>query len=68
VLLFGFIVRGAGLAVALPLLVVISALASARFRWRPTLIMAAGLTVFCVLVFLKGLGIPMPTIGHWFGG
>jgi putative tricarboxylic transport membrane protein len=67
-LLFGFIVRGAGLAVALPLLVVISALASARFRWRPTLIMAAGLTVFCVLVFLKGLGIPMPTIGHWFGG
>jgi hypothetical protein len=30
--------------------------------------MAAGLTVFCVLVFLKGLGIPMPTIGHWFGG
>jgi len=68
VLLFGFIVRGAGLAVALPLLIVISALASARFRWRPTLIMAAGLTVFCVLVFLKGLGIPMPTIGHWFGG
>ena len=68
VLLFGLIVRGAGLAVALPLLVVISALASARFRWRPTLIMAAVLTVFCVLVFLKGLGIPLPTIGPWFGG
>jgi putative tricarboxylic transport membrane protein len=68
VLVFGFVVRGAGLAVALPLLVVISALASVRFRWRPTLIMAAGLTVFCVLVFLKGLGIPLPTIGPWFGG
>ena len=67
VLLFGLIVRGAGLAVALPLLVVISALASARFRWRPTLIMAAGLTIFCVLVFLKGLGIPLPVIGPWFG-
>ncbi|HEX9272143.1 MAG TPA: tripartite tricarboxylate transporter TctB family protein, partial [Candidatus Binatia bacterium] len=43
VLVFGFVVRGAGLVVALPLLVIISALASSRFRWRPTLIMAAGL-------------------------
>ena len=68
VVAFGLIVRGAGLAVALPLLVAISALASAKFRWRPTLIMAAGLTIFCVLVFLKGLGIPLPVIGLWFGG
>jgi hypothetical protein len=68
VVVFGLIVRGAGLAVALPLLIVISALASTKFRWRPTLIMAAGLTVFCVLVFLKGLGIPLPVIGPWFGG
>ena len=68
VLLFGFAVRGAGLAVALPLLVVMSAYASTRFRWRPTILMAAGLTIFCVLVFLKGLGIPLPVIGPWFGG
>lgn len=68
VLAFGYIVRGAGLAVALPLLIVISALASAKFRWRPTLVMAVGLTVFCVVVFLKGLGIPLPVIGPWFGG
>jgi len=68
VLMFGFIVRGAGLAVALPLLVIISAGASARFRWWPTLFTAAGLTIFCVLVFLKGLGIPLPVIGPWFGG
>ena len=68
VLLFGIIVRGAGLAVALPLLVVISASASVRFRWRATLIIAAGLTIFCVLVFLKGLGIPMPVLDPWFGG
>jgi len=68
VLLFGFAVRGAGLAVALPLLVVISACASARFRWRPTILMAVGITIFCVLVFLKGLGIPLPVIGPWFGG
>jgi hypothetical protein len=68
VLVFGLIVRGAGLAVALPLLVVISAYASTRFRWRPTILIAAGLTIFCVLVFLKGLGIPLPVIGPWFGG
>ena len=68
VLLFGFAVRGAGLAVGLPLLVVISACASTRFRWRPTILMAVGITIFCVFVFLKGLGIPLPVIGPWFGG
>jgi hypothetical protein len=68
VVLFGFIVRGAGLVVALPLLVVISGLASSRFRWVPTLAMAVGLTIFCVFVFVKGLGIPLPMIGPWFGG
>ncbi len=68
VLLFGIIVRGAGLAVALPLLVVISAYASVHFRWLATLVIAAGLTIFCVLVFLKGLGIPLPVVGPWFGG
>ena len=68
VLVFGLIVRGAGLVVALPVLIIISASASARFRWGPTLIMTAGLTLFCVLVFLKGLGIPLPIIGSWFGG
>lgn len=68
VVVFGFLVRDAGLVVALPLLVIISAYASVRFRWPTTLIMAAGLTVFCALVFIKGLGIPLPIIGPWLGG
>jgi hypothetical protein len=68
VILFGLTVRGAGLAIALPLLVVISALGSSRFRWGSTLAMALGLTVFCVVVFIKGLGVPLPVIGPWFGG
>lgn len=68
VVLFGLIVRGAGLTVALPLLVVVSAYGSTRFSWQPTLVMAAGLTLFCALVFLKGLGIPLPVLGPWFGG
>ena len=68
VLVFGLVVRGAGLAVSLPLLVIISAYASTRFRWGPTLLIAVGLTIFCSVVFIKGLGIPLPIIGPWFGG
>jgi hypothetical protein len=30
--------------------------------------MAAGLTVFCVFVFIKGLGVPLPLVGSWIGG
>jgi Tripartite tricarboxylate transporter TctB family len=66
-LLFGLTVRGAGLAIAVPILIVISAAASSRFSWKLTLLMAAGLTLFCVLVFLKGLGIPLPVVGPWLG-
>jgi putative tricarboxylic transport membrane protein len=67
-LLFGLTVRGAGLAIALPVSVILSAAASSRFRWKPTLLMAVGLTLFCVLVFVKGLGVPLPVVGPWFGG
>jgi hypothetical protein len=68
VFLFGFIVREAGLLIALPLLVIISALASSQFRWVPTIVLAVGLTVFCALVFIEGLGVPLPLIGPWLGG
>jgi hypothetical protein len=68
VLLFGFTVRRTGLAIALPGLIVFSAIASRRFRWLPTVMMAAALTIFCILVFLQGLGVPLPIIGDWLGG
>jgi hypothetical protein len=67
-LVFGLIIRGAGLAIALPVLVIVSAYASVHFRWGLSLALAAGLTLFCVLVFLKGLGVPLPILGSWFGG
>lgn len=65
---FGLLVRGAGLAIALPLFVIMTAFASVKFRWVPSLALAAGATVFCALVFVKGLGVPLPLIGRWFGG
>jgi len=66
-LLFGMIVRGAGLLLALPPLVIVSASASARFSWKTSLAEAAGITVFCIVIFLKGLGVPLPILGSWFG-
>ena len=68
IVLFGFIVRGVGLLVALPLLVILSAYASIHFRWLPTLVLAVGLTVFCIMIFVQGLGVPLPIIGPWLGG
>lgn len=65
--LFGFIVRGAGMAIALPLMVIVSACASTRFRWKYALALAAGVTVFCILIFQVGLGVPLPIFGAWFG-
>jgi putative tricarboxylic transport membrane protein len=68
VVVFGLIVKDAGLAIALPVLVLLSAWASQQGRWRPALLLAAGLTVFCIVVFIKGLGVPLPILGVWFGG
>lgn len=65
--LFGFMIRSAGLIIALPVFVILSSFASARFRWHYSLMLAVGLTVFCYFVFQKGLGVPLPILGSWFG-
>lgn len=65
VLLFGFLVRGAGLILAIPVLILISAFASTRFRWKASVALAVGATVFCILLFVKALGLPLPIVGPW---
>jgi putative tricarboxylic transport membrane protein len=67
-LVFGLLVRGVGLAIALPLFIIMTARASAYFRWGPTLLLAAVSTVLCSLVFVVGLGVPLPLVGRWFSG
>ncbi len=67
VLLFGFLVRGAGLIAAIPVLIMISAFGSTKFRWKTSVALAAGATIFCILLFVKALGLPLPIIGPWFG-
>jgi Tripartite tricarboxylate transporter TctB family len=66
--LFGVLVRSAGVPVATAVLVCISAVASQRFNWKPTVVLAIGLAVFCVVVFVYALGLPMPVRGPWLGG
>jgi hypothetical protein len=65
--LFGLIIRGAGMLIAMPVLVIVSAYASKHFGWRTSIFLAIGITAFCILIFLKGLGIPLPIVGSWFG-
>ena len=64
---FGLLVRNAGLIAALLAYVGITATASVYFHWKSTVLLAAGLTVFCVIIFIKALGLPIPMIGPWFG-
>ena len=66
--LFGLLLPTAGLVIALIALVLVSAAASQHVRFD--LKAAAGLiflVVFCTLVFVKALGVPMPLVGSWFG-
>lgn len=66
---FGYLLERAGLIVALAILILLSAAASERFRFesRATLGLVA-MVAFCIIVFVKGLGLPMPLIGEWMKG
>jgi Tripartite tricarboxylate transporter TctB family len=61
---FGYLLAPFGLIVALLALCLISAAASREFRFdiKATLGLI-GLVIFCALVFVKGLGVPMPLLG-----
>ena len=63
---FGFLINRAGLLVAGVVLVLGCASASDRFRleWVALLGMI-GLIAFCAVVFVFGMGIPMPLVGPW---
>jgi len=65
VVLFGLLMRGAGLAPAAVVLIVISAYASPQFKWHEALLLALGMAGFAVLVFVKLLGLPLQVLGPW---
>jgi hypothetical protein len=65
---FGILLRGAGLVPATLVLVIGSAWASPKFSLRTAVPLAVGSAIFCALVFVKALGVPLPIFGSWFGG
>jgi hypothetical protein len=68
VLFFGLTVRGLGVAPAVFVAVLLSAFASERTRPLGAFLIAAGLTVVSVLVFVIALQLRLPLIGPWLGG
>jgi Tripartite tricarboxylate transporter TctB family len=66
VVAFGLLLNTLGLVIALTVLILMSAAASDRFRFQWDA--AAGLValvLFCAVVFVKALGVPMPLAGRW---
>lgn len=68
VLLFGFLVRDAGLIPATLVLILLSSYASQKFNLAKSVALAIGASLFAVGLFVKLLGLPMPIIGPWLGG
>lgn len=68
VLLFGFLVRDAGLIPATLVLIMISSYAGQKFNLAKSIALAIGASLFAVGLFVKLLGLPMPMFGPWLGG
>ena len=66
--LFGLTVRGLGLVASIALVVAVAAYASRRMSLKLAIAITGGLTLFCVLVFKVGLGLPLRLVGPWLGG
>jgi hypothetical protein len=57
-LIFAGTIRPLGLVFASFISIVVSAAATIEVRWRETILWAAGLTIFCALLFVYGLNLP----------
>ena len=62
---FGLALRGLGLIPVLVTVVLASAWASRYASWRASVPLALGMALFCWLVFVRGLGLPLPLVGPW---
>ncbi len=67
-ILFGLTVRGLGLIGSIAIVVAVSAYASQRMSLKLAVALIVGLTLFCVVVFHLGLGLPVRLVGPWVGG
>ena len=60
VVLFGIILKAVGMLIAGVVLVVIACIGSPDFRLKRSLILGVLLSIFCALVFVFGLKLPIP--------
>lgn len=61
VVLFGIILKAVGMLIAGFLLVIISCMGNPeKFETRDVVLLAAGLVIFCAMVFVWGLKLPIP--------
>ena len=58
--LFALLLQTAGLIIAAMVLVLVASRASHEFTWLASVISAVAVSGFCALVFVVGLGLPMP--------
>ncbi|MBP0441172.1 tripartite tricarboxylate transporter TctB family protein [Tianweitania sediminis] len=66
--LFGLLVRQAGLAPTLLITTLISALGLRGFGVKPAVVLALVLSVGCSIIFVQLLGLPVPILGSLFDG
>ena len=59
-IVFGYLLKPLGLVLSTILLIIVSAAGGHEFRLREVLVLAAGLTVFSIAVFVYALGLPFP--------
>ena len=67
-LLFGLLLRNAGMVAALAASIFVSSFASSKFTWKAAVLTFVLLTLFCYLVFAKALGLPITLLGPWITG
>lgn len=65
---FGLFIRELGLIPSLAIVAFVSSFASRLARLTVSLLLALILTLFCIGVFIYGLGLPIPLVGRWLGG
>jgi hypothetical protein len=59
IIVFGLLIERTGLALSVIVVTLIASFASREMRWKETAILAAGLAILCVLLFVKVLGQPL---------
>lgn len=65
---FGFLLPRLGMILTIPILIVMTSLASNEFRWRGVLVSAVVLTAFSWLIFIAGLKLTIPLWPKFIAG